>query len=219
MLGEISGTISHEINNPLTIINVQTFVLKDKLAKGALIESEPTFHEIENSIERISNIINNFKYYLNTDSLDVKKVEINLYETLNQLCDFVRDLNPEIEIQVIIPKDINIVTDAFIFEIIIMNLLTNAIYETKDLPKDKRYIILNVIAKNEKIDINVVDNVAGIATELEKDVFLPLKTTKPKGVGSGMGLSIARNCAQMIQGQISYKRATHQTYFTLSFKI
>ena len=88
-------------------------------------------------------------------------------------------------------------------ESILTNLLTNARnafrLQGAPLASNRRAII-----RTEEVDgaivIRVMDNSVGIQLDLE-DIWLPGVTTTPDG--SGLGLTIARDCAHDLGGDIS----------------
>lgn len=78
---------------------------------------------------------------------------------------------------------------------VILNLITNAAHAIKEqIDKgvySKGLIEVYTFGKEETIEIHIKDNGGGIPTEYREKVFNPFFTTKPVGMGTGQGLSIA----------------------------
>ena len=74
---------------------------------------------------------------------------------------------------------------------VIINLITNAIDAINSQTGDEAYINITVDTSNEWIYISIKDSGSGIPKKLQKKVFLPYFSTKPKNNNWGMGLSYA----------------------------
>ena len=78
---------------------------------------------------------------------------------------------------------------------VILNLITNAAHAIKDQIEkgvySKGLIEIFTFAKENSVEIHVQDNGGGIPVGYREKVFNPFFTTKPVGMGTGQGLSIA----------------------------
>jgi len=78
---------------------------------------------------------------------------------------------------------------------VILNLITNAAHAIKDQIEKGIYtkglIEIYTFGREKSIEIHVKDNGSGIPAEYREKVFNPFFTTKPVGMGTGQGLSIA----------------------------
>ena len=63
--------------------------------------------------------------------------------------------------------------------------------------------------------LDVWDTGPGVDAELEERIFDPFVTTKPRGEGVGLGLSISRQIAEAHEGRLSYARVDGRTRFRL----
>jgi signal transduction histidine kinase len=63
--------------------------------------------------------------------------------------------------------------------------------------------------------LTVSDTGSGPPAAVEQRLFEPFVTEKPDGVG--LGLSVAREIAEQHGGQIAWRRAGHETVFTVEF--
>jgi signal transduction histidine kinase len=87
----------------------------------------------------------------------------------------------------IIPQDIGRV---------ILNLITNAFYAVNEKSKQNTEgyePTVEVITKKvkDKVEVKVKDNGNGIPETIKDKIFQPFFTTKPTGLGTGLGLSLA----------------------------
>ena len=74
-------------------------------------------------------------------------------------------------------------------------------------------------APDGRIFVTIGDNGAGIAPEDQGKIFETFFTTKPMGVGTGLGLGIAQRIAEQAGGVISFTSEPGKTEFTVSFPI
>ena len=79
------------------------------------------------------------------------------------------------------------------------NLIQNALHAMEE---DGILAISSKLIENN-IRVSISDNGCGIPEEIKEKIFEPLFTTKPPGVGSGIGLDIVKNILQQHNGNIS----------------
>ena len=101
---------------------------------------------------------------------------------------------------------------------IITNILENAIKYNKEQGK----VYINVVQKNDKVNIKIKDTGMGIAeNELDKIFAKNYRSASAKNLsipGSGLGLSIAQNFAEEYGGSIDVKSKIGEgTEFTVCF--
>lgn len=101
---------------------------------------------------------------------------------------------------------------------IITNILENAIKYNKEQGK----VYINVVQKNDKVNIKIKDTGMGIAeNELDKIFAKNYRSASAKNLsipGSGLGLSIAKNFAEEYGGSIDVKSKIGEgTEFTVCF--
>jgi signal transduction histidine kinase/CheY-like chemotaxis protein len=85
---------------------------------------------------------------------------------------------------------------------VFVNLLVNAGHAMRDLPDDRREVVVRSRRAGAQVLAEVVDTGPGIAAELLVHLFEPFVTTKEAGQGTGLGLTISREIVQRHGGQI-----------------
>jgi CheY-like chemotaxis protein/anti-sigma regulatory factor (Ser/Thr protein kinase) len=95
-----------------------------------------------------------------------------------------------------------IIGDGDQLTLVMMNLIVNAQHALQSVPPPRR---LEIQARREDdvVLIEIADNGAGIPPEIMERIFEPFYTTKPQGVGTGIGLSVCRNVLAAHGGEIS----------------
>lgn len=186
MLGQLAGTVGHELRNPLGIINNAMFYLKTVLSdSGAAVNDYLDI--IRDEVDRSNRII--------ADLLDfsrVRKPEVLAVPVAVLVHDSVsRCFVPgEVSVRMDLPGKLpEVVADPFQMTQVLQNLVSNAV---QAMPEGG---ILTIRAEEDRdagtVKIAVADSGAGISPEHMKKLFQPLFTTKARGVGLGLVVSQA----------------------------
>jgi len=226
-LGELTAGIAHEIQNPLNFVNNFSEVnqelvneLVEEVGKGNQDEVKSIAADIKDNSEKISHhgkradaIVKSMLQHTRSGSREKESTDINA------LCDeylrlayhglrardnsfqsgFEARLDPTVGKISVMPQEIGRV---------ILNLINNAFYAVWDKKKtagegyDPRVTITTRKMK-DKVKIEVKDNGNGIPESVREKIFQPFFTTKPTGVGTGLGLSLSYDIIKAHGGKIS----------------
>jgi signal transduction histidine kinase len=92
------------------------------------------------------------------------------------------------------------------------NLIDNAI----DAMEGSGELELRAARKHDGVEVRIIDSGPGIPPEIAARIFDPFYTTKPQGVGTGLGLHIAHNIiVTQHHGRISFDSRPGRTEFTV----
>jgi signal transduction histidine kinase len=221
-IGELASGVGHEINNPLAIISGHIEIIKKQLAKNNYHDEkvDKYLQNCTTSVKRIAAIINSLRSFSRKDELNHFEV-INCHEAITQNLDLLKIIYEKEGVQ--INLDLK-ATKAEIkgimgeFQQVIMNLLSNA----KDATKGKKDRLIKIESLNEEnnIIIKVSDNGHGIEKENLERIFDSFFTTKPKGEGTGLGLSLSSQLVKNMNGMIKVDSDVGAgTTFSLHFEI
>ena len=226
-LGELTAGIAHEIQNPLNFVNNFSEVnaeliaeMNEELSKGNLEEAKQIAKNIDENEQKIifhgkraDAIVKGMLQHSRSNSGQKEPTDINA------LCDeylrlsyhglrakdksfnasMVTDFDPSIGSIPVIAQDLGRV---------ILNLINNAFYAVDDkkrsILKDNYNPTVTVSTKkvNDKVEIRVADNGKGIPQKVLDKIFQPFFTTKPTGVGTGLGLSLSYDIVKAHGGEI-----------------
>jgi signal transduction histidine kinase len=98
----------------------------------------------------------------------------------------------------IVPQDIGRV---------ILNLINNAFYAVNERDKQqapgyKPQVIVSTKKLDDEVGIIVKDNGSGVSNNIVGKIFQPFFTTKPTGLGTGLGLSMSYDVIKAHGGEI-----------------
>jgi two-component system, NtrC family, sensor kinase len=214
-LGELTAGIAHEIQNPLNFVNNFSEVsaelvdeIEQEIKAGNPEEVLSLTADLKGNLEKISHhgkradsIVKGMLQHSRTSSGEKQLININAlvdeylrlaYQGLRVKdkdinADFTLEADPAIGKIEVIPQDIGRV---------LLNLFNNAFYATqlKKVQLNGQYqpqVLVSTKAIQDKVEIRIRDNGAGIPESIKTKIFQPFFTTKPTGEGTGLGLSLS----------------------------
>ncbi len=211
-VGQLAAGVAHEIRNPLGLIRNYAYVLKNEGIHDEEIRNK-ALNVIERAVDKSGNIINNL---LNFSRISNNRWgEVKLYDFLNSIISLENDLlrrsNTHVHLEC--DKDISLYTIAESLEIIIVNLISNAV----DAIKTGGEIRVLCQTGKDTIVFKFCDTGEGISSLIIENIFNPFFTTKESGKGTGLGLYVVYNEVQKLGGDIQVESTTSKgTCFTMT---
>lgn len=207
------ATVGHELRTPLTSVVGFATVLQDPDDKMSTDERNEMLEIIINQGLDLAAIIDDLLVMARSETgqLELTRVTVNLRAQAAQVIEAIRPAN-KITIHVP-PEDVLALGDPARIRQIIRNLVINAI---KYGDGDARIRIRNSGA-NAQLD--VIDNGSGVPDGLEQQIFEPYQrahTTIGITESFGIGLSVGRDLARAMGGDLTYHRQDGRTIFRLS---
>ena len=199
------ATISHELRTPLNgIIGLSRILLDDKLTE----QQQNYLNTINLSAVSLGHI---FSDIIDLDKIDSKRIELNIqpcdfHSLLNDFYNFGTLMAEQKGLKFSLKLDDNLPNWLYLdrarLSQILWNLISNAVKFT-----DKGDVILRVQKmQDNQYQFSVTDTGAGIAPcELDKifTMYYQVKDNIHRSAGSGIGLAISKNLAQLMQGDLT----------------
>lgn len=230
ILGQLAGSVGHELRNPLGVINNALHFLKTVLPG-----SDETVHEyldiIKSEVDNSERIISDLLDFSRTkpprrQSITVKELISNCLEQRTPSEGVL--INTDIS-ETLPPVEV----DPFHMAQVLRNLITNACQampgggelsisarrrgasEARKGPASETAAAPGSRAGQDFIEISVADTGEGISPENLRKLFQPLFTTKAKGIG--LGLVVSKKLTEANGGRIGVEsRPGTGTKFTVS---
>ncbi|MDI1288109.1 MAG: PAS domain S-box protein [Reyranella sp.] len=209
-VGEMAGTMAHEISQPLQVINIACASALDEFAEAAEHGSQPDPAFVQGKLDRIadqvgqaSRIIGDLRAFVRGTSSDTPE-PFDPNEAVRRAIDLTNHgvgeagmtLKEQLE-----PQLPAVLGDAGHLAQVLVNLINNA----RDAGGGTISIATGTVQENGRafVRIAVEDTGPGISGEILPRLFTSFVTTKPSGKGTGLGLRICRRLLEEMGGRIS----------------
>ena len=202
--GHFASAISHELNNPLaavlTNLQIVARILKrsDEMPSPRLVEA---VNGAQSQAERAESIIRGLRELVEAGEAERAKEDIN--QVVREAADLVK-------------TDENMAAARYIYELadniphammnrvqiqqVVLSLVRNAVeaMSEQEIPNIK---ISTTAPDAQTVEVTIMDSGPGISSDVADNLFQPLVTTKPAGMG--VGLSISRTIVESHGGKIA----------------
>lgn len=218
-LGEISTIISHEINQPLSAIEIYASTALKKLDKDHLdiFEIKRLIEQAKGEVRRISQIISGVRKFV-TSSNSMQEGYVSSRQIMNNLreilvlqakryeCNFVLQHNHSFKLKI----------DPILLEQVVLNLARNAFEAMNSNGVSQKLLTITVRYSDRKGFIEFHDTGPGISEESQSKIGTPFFSTKPDSVG--MGISLCKSLMERYNGTIQWHNSPYVgAIFTISF--
>lgn len=205
VLGQMSASISHELNNPLAAIRSFADNGRRFLAGGKPERTDENLTRISALTERMAKISEQLKSFARKSSseerADAQLQPIVVYAKELMQAQF-KSQGVKFEVSTP-PQPVWVSINPIQLEQVLINLLTNAMQAVAD--QAQRQVHLTLTRDNQRAYIHVDDNGPGISEDKRAQLFEPFFTTKQNGLG--LGLSISQQIVQSMDGELDVSTA------------
>ncbi|HYG40752.1 MAG TPA: tetratricopeptide repeat-containing sensor histidine kinase [Cytophagales bacterium] len=209
---------SHDLSGPLATLsglcNVALLDVKDKAALGYFSRLKEVINKMSNLLYLIIDIGNIKHHTVEKSSIYLKEFVDKVIKSIG-LEEKLKDINLKSEI----PENCKIETDPKMLEIIVFNIIKNAIqYSIPAKSNHRPYIKIGFKEINNYWEISVADNGNGIPPEFSEKIFDMFFKGTSLSQGFGLGLYKSKNAIEKIGGEINLYNlsSNHKTLFIVS---
>ena len=203
MLGELSGSMAHELNQPLTAIlsnaqAAQRFLANDQVD---LEELREILGDIVEQNRRAGDVLVGLRRLLKKGEVKTQPLDAN--DLVHEVLKLMRSelVNQSVEPLAQLSQDLPAVRgDRVQIQQVLLNLLMNASEAMKDNDRAERQIVVRTTACPEGVRFSVADSGPSISPEAFDRLFEPFFTTKTQGLG--LGLSVCRTILSAHGGKL-----------------
>jgi signal transduction histidine kinase len=203
-LGQLSASIAHEVNNPLSGVLTYTQLLLKKLESEELSRESARDYlsKMESELNRSMGLVRNLLDFarqsvpalVETDLNDVvnRVLELTAHSAQLNNVEVVKELDPSL------PK---LTADPNQLQQVCTNLVVNAI---QAMPEGGKLTLRTSISESQ-LKMEVQDTGYGISPENMRKLFTPFFSTKKEIKGVGLGLAVSYGIIQRHRGRIEVK--------------
>ena len=218
MLGEMSGGLAHELNQPLTAILSNAQAAEHLIANKTIDNQElrEILRDIISSNQRAGEIIRRLRALFKRGETHLERLDANelVRETLSlaQGDLATRSIAPVLKLA---PGALAIHGDRIQLEQVMLNLILNAAEAMAAHTAAERTLTVRSAGNDSWVYVSFADRGPGFAPELIEKLFEPFYTTKPQGLG--LGLSISRSIMRAHGGRLwGASHAAHGASFHIA---
>jgi len=203
LLAELSGSLAHELNQPLTSILSNAQAAQRFMAHQPpnLAEVSESLSNIVESDKRAGEVIRRLRAMLRKEPADFRRIELN--EVVQDVLRLIRSdlLDKNIEVLLDLQTDLPASEGDYVqLQQVLLNLIVNGSDAMREGAPDRVLTIRTRTSTENGVELSVSDCGSGIpAGDLER-IFSPFVTTKQEGMG--LGLAVCTTIIEAHRGRL-----------------
>lgn len=228
-MGELTAGLSHEVNNPLTIIQLNAEMIQLELEPEGIIpagEKQTSLSKglksIFEGVKRIRIIVEKMASFSTSEEFDRT---FPAGEQLQSIMEIVKSRHPDVHFHLESTLSEGQIIKGPKIKIILYNILNNAAEAITEARKEgllvnrKGTVTFRAgISEDDFLVFEIRDNGIGIPKPLIPKVFEPFYTTKQTGQGTGLGMYETYNMVKQLGGTITLN-SIHKEETTVTVSI
>jgi two-component system sensor kinase FixL len=218
-MGELTASLAHELNQPLTAIASNAAAGRRLLAQGSpdLKTFEELLADVSADARRAGNIIHGIHHFVRKSEGARRPINLNeiVREVLRLLHSDLLGRGTAVETE-LAPGLPAVEADPVQLQQVLLNLLMNSLEAMQSTPPDKRHVVISTTCEaNSSVTVGVRDYGSGLPNDDVDKVFTHFYSTKPNGMG--MGLTIVRSIIEAHGGKLRAENVDEgaRFFFTL----
>lgn len=210
--GTLAAGIAHEINNPITAVQLNLQVLQEELQRILKVDER---NDVDPAIDEIMSALNasirgvrqaaQITEELKNIGRDVAEYRepVDLREAVENAIKWVRPkLIGQARLKLHLHKAGPVKTNLSRIQQVVLNLLLNSAHALSYRGDTDAELRVMTGIEDEEAIIEIDDNGGGIPEEIQERIFEPFFTTKKFGEGTGLGLFISRQITENLGGTL-----------------
>jgi two-component system NtrC family sensor kinase len=225
-LGQLSASVAHEINNPISgVLNLSMLMQRILRDDGIPPQRVPEFRrylgQVAKESTRVGRIVSDLLAFSRRSKPQRAETDLNgiIRSTVTLIAHRLRltEVRLELDLDPSLPP---LWGDASQMQQVVLNLLMNAAEATQGRTGAAVTVRTRASGSDAMVVLEVVDNGEGITAENLNRIFDPFFTTKPEGKGVGLGLAVVYGIVQEHGGEISVSSTAGQgAAFTVAIPV
>jgi two-component system sensor kinase FixL len=203
LMGELTASLAHELNQPLTAIATNAAAARRFVARGDLDLKmfEELLADIFADARRAGQIIHGIHRLVRKGEENRRPIDVN--ETILDVLRLLRSdlLGRSTTVTTDLARDLaSVLADPVHLQQVLLNLIMNSVEAMQHTPVPQRRIMIATARNDGFVEVSVRDNGVGLPDADPEKIFAHFFSTKPDGMG--MGLTIVRSIVEGHDGEI-----------------
>jgi two-component system, LuxR family, sensor kinase FixL len=205
--GDMAAALAHELNQPLTALSAYGAACQQLIEQGPDVERlRDTIDRMVAESRRAADVVRRLRDFFRTGATRLER--ITLEELINSAAGQFSGKAASHGIEMIIepvPTYV-LLADRLQLEVVLRNLLANAVDAVAEQPAGRRRICIRAQAVSAaQVCIRIEDSGPGLSSEMSTRLFEPFQSSKASGLG--LGLVISRAIAEAHGGDLAAETA------------
>jgi PAS domain S-box-containing protein len=201
-LGTLAAGIAHEINNPLTYVITNVELIALELERMKTVALSDSVADVRSGLDRIRRIVRALRTFSRSDDETIAPIDlIDVLESSIEMANSHLRHRGKLarHYQDVPPVRGNAARLGQVF----LNLLINAAQALDETKHERNQVTVGIERAGNEAIVSVHDNGGGIPPHVLARVFDAFYTTKPFGVGTGLGLFVCHSIVSALGGTIT----------------
>ena len=205
-MGSLLAGVSHELNNPLAVVVAQSTLLHEFSSDP---QTKARAEKVRAAAERCGRIVKSFLGMVRLHPTAQTETDLNqvVRSALEVTAYGARSSGIGVDTDFAEGGPLIVLGDADHLTQVAANFLVNSQHALAGQQTDRRIKVRTFRAGNGMAGLSVEDNGPGIPPDIRDRIFESYFTTKPVGVGTGIGLSISKSIVERHKGKIWFEEA------------
>lgn len=207
---QFTENASHELQTPLAVISTKLELLLESKALtrddahsiAEVIEITNRIKQLNKSLLLLAKIEN--KQFIETEQISIQKIVKSHFSKVEDFIDF-----KHIQVKFNFEKDITIKMNSALTEILVSNLINNAIFHNIENGR------LQVTIKRNQL---IISNTGSDKALIKQNIYNRFHKESQDSKNTGLGLSISKAICELYQIPINYEFVEKQHIFKINFK-
>jgi len=204
-MGSLLAGVSHELNNPLAVVVAQSTLLHEFAPDAA---TKTRAEKVRAAAERCGRIVKSFLGMVRLHPTSQAEMDLNqvVRSALEISAYGARSSGILVETR-LAPNVLPVLGDPDHLTQVAANFLVNSQHALGTVQGERRIKVSTERTADGKARFTVEDNGPGIPRDIRGRIFESYFTTKPVGVGTGIGLSISKSIVDRHNGKVWYEES------------
>jgi two-component system, LuxR family, sensor kinase FixL len=202
LAGELATALTHELNQPITA--VVSYLRAVEILAAPLEPRDSrlneTIHKTTREALRASDILKRLRDFYRGGAVNVTPIDVPALvgEVISSFTDYAARLGADITRDIQLTREVS--TDGIHLQMVLHNLLANALDALADVAPGHRRVHIVVATEGSRLNVIVEDSGCGVSAEIRDQLFEPFVTHKRDGMG--LGLAISRSLLRSQGGEL-----------------
>jgi signal transduction histidine kinase len=191
LAGELSAALTHELNQPITALvsylkAVEILATPLETRDPRLIE---TLYKASREALRASDVIKRLRDFYRSGAAHLTDIDVEtlVAEVISPFADRAHRLGVNLTREIRVTRQIS--ADRVQLQMVLHNLVANALDAVADVPVDRRRVHMTVTTDDDRLRVTVEDSGCGVPADVLDQLFVPFVTSKTDGMGLGLAIS------------------------------